>query len=136
MSTPVELYRPMDTLPSRTMLFVRRNLTSSLIMKFAGALQLKKKEREYFENLVYFNQAKSLEEKSRFYEKMLALSPLNAQVVRKDKYEFYSRWWYSAIRELLYFFPFKGDFQALAKKLDPPIRPDQARKSATCWPKS
>jgi uncharacterized protein (TIGR02147 family) len=107
----------------------RRNLTGPLILKFSKALKLKKKEEEYFESLVFFNQAKSFEEKNKFYERMLALSPLRIQVVNRDKFEFYSQWWYSAIRELLYFFPFKDDYQALAKKLNPPVRPDQAKKA-------
>jgi uncharacterized protein (TIGR02147 family) len=107
----------------------RRNLTGCLILKFSKALKLKKKEGAYFENLVFFNQAKSFEEKNKFYERMLDLSPLRIQVVNRDRYEFYSQWWYSAVRELLYFFPFKDDYQALAKKLNPPVRPDQAKKA-------
>jgi uncharacterized protein (TIGR02147 family) len=107
----------------------RRNLTSPLIHKFARALKLNKKEAEYFENLVHFNQAKTVEDKNVYFDRMLRISPLKADVVSKERYEFYSEWWYSAIRELLYYFPFKGDYQALARMLDPPLRPEQAKKA-------
>ncbi len=107
----------------------RRNLTPTLITGFAKAMKLGKKEKEYFECLVLFNQACTLDEKNRYYERMLQISPLKMELVDKDKYEFYSQWWHSAIRELLYYYKFRDDFAALARKLDPPIRPDQAKKA-------
>ncbi|MFP4417319.1 MAG: TIGR02147 family protein [Fibrobacterota bacterium] len=107
----------------------RRNLTPSLIARFAKAMKLSKKEEEYFECLVLFNQARTLDEKNRYYERMLQTSPLDMEVIDKDCYEFYTHWWHSAIRELLYYYNFKDDYARLARKLDPPIRPEQAKKA-------
>ncbi|NLE02825.1 MAG: TIGR02147 family protein [Fibrobacter sp.] len=107
----------------------RRNLTHSLIKSFSKAMKLHKKEGDYFEAMVLFNQAKSLEDKNLYYQRMLQLLPVKTEVINRERHEFYSHWWYSAIRELLYFDPFKDDYVSLAKKLDPPIRPDQAKKA-------
>lgn len=105
----------------------RRNLTDALIGKFAGALKLNKKEETYFEFLVRFNQAVILEDKNKYYEWMLQVSPLKASTVNRERHEFYSKWWYSAVRELLYYFRFKDDYQSLAQQLSPPINVEQAK---------
>ncbi len=105
----------------------RRNLTDSLISKFAKALKLNKKEEMYFEFLVRFNQALSIEDKNKYYERMLQVSPLKASTINRDCHEFYSQWWYSAIRELLYYYRFKDDYQDLAKQLNPQITVEQAK---------
>lgn len=107
----------------------RRNLTHQLIQSFTKAMKLQKKEADYFEAMVLFNQAKSLEDKNLYYQKMLQFLPVRTDVINRGRHEFYSHWWYSVIRELLYFYPFKDDYVSLAKKLDPPIRPDQAKKA-------
>lgn len=107
----------------------RRNLTGPLILKFAAALKLSPSEQQYFEDLVRFCQAKGVDEKNHYYERLLASKGVRAEVVGKDQHEFYSRWYYSAIRELLFFHDFRGDYQTLAKKLDPPITVRQARQA-------
>ena len=40
----------------------KRNLSKESVFKFVKALGFNKKEAEYFENLVFFNQAKSIKE--------------------------------------------------------------------------
>jgi uncharacterized protein (TIGR02147 family) len=107
----------------------RRNLTTALIMKFSEALKLKPNERDYFENLVRFTQARNLSEKSHYYEKMLSFQNIKAEILGRHQYEFYSKWYYSAIRELINFLKFKDDYTGLAKKLDPVVTPSQARKA-------
>ncbi|NLG15727.1 MAG: TIGR02147 family protein [Fibrobacter sp.] len=107
----------------------RRNLTGPMICKFSRALKLNKKEETYFEHLVRFNQASSLEEKNKYYGRMLEISPVKTKIIGRDRHEFYSQWWYSAIRELIYYYRFKDDFQDLARKLDPPISVQQAKSA-------
>jgi uncharacterized protein (TIGR02147 family) len=105
----------------------RRNLTDTLIGKFSRALKLNKKEEAYFESLVRFNQAKSIDDKNKHYLRMLQSSPLKAITINRERHEFYSQWWYSAIRELLNYFHFKDDYRALARRLDPHISIEQAK---------
>jgi uncharacterized protein (TIGR02147 family) len=107
----------------------KKNLSGAFMLKFAKALKLSKEEEEYFLNLVSFNQAKTLEEKNRFYEKMMTSGKVKVAVLEAEKYEYFSKWHYAAVREILHYSPFKDDYKALAKSLDPPIAVKDARKA-------
>jgi uncharacterized protein (TIGR02147 family) len=107
----------------------KKNLSGAFMLKFAKALKLSKEEEEYFLNLISFNQAKTLEEKNRYYEKMMTSGKVKVSVLEPDKYEYFSKWHYAAVREVLHYLPFKGDYKALAKNLDPPIALKDARKA-------
>jgi uncharacterized protein (TIGR02147 family) len=107
----------------------RINLTGTFLLRLIKLLGLNHSEGEYFESLVNYAQASSFEDKSRYLEKMLAFKELKADLVGKDKFEYYSKWFYAAIRELLFIHDFRGDYRALARKLNPPIRPQQAREA-------
>jgi uncharacterized protein (TIGR02147 family) len=45
------------------------------------------------------------------------------------EYAYFEKWYYIAIRELLGFYKFKGDFGVLARLLEPPILPKEAKKA-------
>jgi uncharacterized protein (TIGR02147 family) len=107
----------------------RINLTSHMLIRLAQLLRLQPDETEYFEALVDYQQAASAEEKSRRLEMLLARKDVKMDLVGQEKFDFYREWYHSAVRELLCFHRFKDDYAALAKKLDPPIRPSQARES-------
>jgi uncharacterized protein (TIGR02147 family) len=46
-----------------------------------------------------------------------------------DHHEFYEQWYYTALRELLQFYPFKGNYHELAALFNPPLSVHQARKA-------
>jgi uncharacterized protein (TIGR02147 family) len=107
----------------------RCNMQSGMIMKFSKTIGLNKKEEEYFENMVYFNQAKSTEEKKRYFERMMRFYDSKAYKVDANQYEYYTKWYYSAIRELLAIGKFKDDYNLIAGKLNPKISSGQAKKA-------
>jgi uncharacterized protein (TIGR02147 family) len=107
----------------------KKNLSGAFMLKFAKALKMGKEEEEYFLNLVCFNQAKTLEEKNRYYEKMMSAGKVKFDVLEMDKYEYFSKWHYAAVRELLHFLDCKDDYKALGRSLDPSIPAKDARKS-------
>ncbi len=107
----------------------KRSLSRSLILKFSDVIKHSKKEAEYFENMVYFNEAKTVEEKRLYFKKMMASYDSKAYKLLSDQYEYFSKWYYVAIRELLSYVPFKNDYKMLAGSLNPSIRPDQAKKA-------
>lgn len=107
----------------------KRSLGRSLILKFSEAMKLKKKEADYFENMVCFGEAKTVEEKRIYFERMMSLRKVDALQIQSSQFEFYSKWYYSAIRELIGVIRFRGDHAALARMLEPSIRPDQAEKA-------
>jgi uncharacterized protein (TIGR02147 family) len=112
----------------------RKNLSSTSVVQLSQALGLGKKESAFFETLVYYNQAKSFNERNFYYEKLNALRPAStrgssAWQLREDQYEFYSNWYHAVIRSLIDMFPDVTDFRKLAKMVSPAIRPKQAEKS-------
>lgn len=107
----------------------KRGLGRGLIVRCAEAMKLKKRESEYFECLVDFNEARTVEEKRIFFERLLSLRKPEVHQVQASQFEFYTKWYYSAIRELIGVQAFRGDYAALARALDPAIRPEQAEKA-------
>jgi len=107
----------------------KRSLSRALIEKFSDALKHNKKEAEYFECMVYFTEAKTVNERKLYFKMMMGIYESKPYKVLADQYEYFSKWYYVAIRELLAFHSYKGDYKALARTLNPPIRPDQAKKA-------
>jgi uncharacterized protein (TIGR02147 family) len=107
----------------------KRNISPEFIFKFAEVFKLKKSETEYFELLVNFDQAKDHSRKRFYFEKILGHKKSRIKITDAQQYEFYSTWYYTAIRELIDIFPFKGDFEDLARRVSPPIKPAEAKKA-------
>jgi len=107
----------------------KKNLSGAFMLKFAKALKLGKEEEEYFLNLVQFNQAKTLEEKNRYYEKMMTTGKVKVDIVDRDKHEYFSSWQYAAVREALHYLSFIDDYKTLGKSLNPPIATKDAKKA-------
>jgi uncharacterized protein (TIGR02147 family) len=110
-----------------------RDLAQSNVFGLIQAMKLNKKESEYFENLVAFNLAESLNERNHYFERLSSIRARKTswapQIVRREQYEFYSKWYHSVIRSLIDLHGFHGDYEKLAKSVFPRIRPLQAKKS-------
>jgi uncharacterized protein (TIGR02147 family) len=107
----------------------KRNISPEYIFKFAEVFKLKKGETEYFELLVNFDQAKDHDRKRFYFEKILGHKKSKIKITDAQQYEFYSTWYYTAIRELIFLYPFKGEYEELAKRVSPPIKPAEAKKA-------
>ena len=108
----------------------KRNLTKSTILKTCLALKLADKDAEYFENLVFFNQAKTIREKNLYFDKLTRLrGGYDRRQVQEAQYAYYGDWRHSAVRELIGCMRFKEDYRALAALLMPPIGPSEAEES-------
>lgn len=103
------------------------NLSMTMAGNFAEFLRLGKKEAEYFELLVRFNQAKTHAEKRRCFERILRFKDLMIETVGHDQYKYFDKWYYVAVREVLAYYPFKGNFAELGKKLKPSISAIEAQ---------
>jgi len=108
---------------------LKRHIGNSLIDAFIKFCNLDDSDAEYFANLVRFNKAKSDRDIKMYYERLLALKGTGARTLEKSKYEYYTKWYHTAILMLLDFYDFAGDYAALANKLSPPITEAKARKS-------
>ena len=108
----------------------QRNLTSEQAVRVAGVLGLDDRETEYFEMLVRFTQARGHEAKRRCFEQLLDMRrPPGAAPLCGDQYRFYSRWYYSVVREVLKYCGRADDYRAIAAMLIPRIRPNRAREA-------
>jgi len=107
----------------------KRHIAPRSIRKFIFLCGLRGKEADYFETLVQFNKAKTDREVRKAYEHLLSLKDVKKYTLEKNQYEYYQKWYYSAIFTLLQYYPFKGDYAALAKKLSPAIKPSEAKRA-------
>jgi uncharacterized protein (TIGR02147 family) len=106
-----------------------RHIADSSIKRFIEYFQFNKSEGEYFETLVHFVKAKSDKQSKLYFEKLLSFKEVRTTRIAKHQYEFYKKWYYSAVRSLLEYYDFKGDYKELAEKLDPPISVKEAKQS-------
>lgn len=107
----------------------QRNISRKLIPGFCKAFGLEGRQAAYFDRLVQFNQAKTFEKKKGLFEKLLSEDGGRIEPVARSQYEFYSEWHHTAIRELLNYHPFRGDFRHLGRQLSPPVGARQAKQS-------
>ncbi len=107
----------------------KTNMAPDTVARFIRFLGLKAQEAEYFELLVLFGQAKGHAEKKGYFEKILTFPKSNLKQVDSTQYAFYEKWYYSVIREVLAFHPFKDDYRELARLLEPSISTAEAQKA-------
>jgi len=106
-----------------------RHLALSAVKKFAKAMKLKPREKEYFFLLVQFDQetdpgfkANILAELSTFWDKQ-------GHELTASQYEYIANWHNIAVREMVDLKDFRPDPFWISKKLRGKITPQTARKS-------
>lgn len=108
----------------------KRNLSDDAIGKLTSFFDFNKKESYYFENLVHMNQARSHAQKNYYY-KRLGKTPGYRMISKGELtlFEYYSNWYYPAIREMVSLKDFDDDPKWIAAHLTPPIRTSEAKKA-------
>lgn len=108
----------------------QRNLSKRTLVKISLGLKLSGARAEFFENLVFFNQAGTLQERDHFYQRILAADKSRGlKKMEARQFEVLKTWYHIAIRELLNLGAFKPSPEWIAKKLLPPIEAREARDS-------
>lgn len=105
------------------------HISEKSIPAIAKLCKFTSKEIEYFETLVQFGKAKTPSEAKRFFEALLAYRNVTLTSMTAMEYEFYRKWYYSAVRAVLGYYSFDGDFALLGQQLSPQITEKQARES-------
>jgi uncharacterized protein (TIGR02147 family) len=104
-------------------------LSGASIPRVAKALELQKKERDYFKALVIFNNEKSLLKKNQFFENLQSTHQTNkAVLLRSDQFEYFNKWYLAVLREVAVFADFNNDFKKLGVMVDPPISAKEAKQ--------
>jgi uncharacterized protein (TIGR02147 family) len=110
-----------------------KGLSKATSNKLSEILKHSPIEARYFETLVSFNQARSIEDRNKYYRELSALQKIKRiSTVRPNQYDFYSAWYHSAVRSLIGIYTFTSsekEHERLASLVSPPITASQARKS-------
>lgn len=109
----------------------QRHVGKKSIESFIRLCGLSGGDAEYFVALVHFNKAKTARDSKLFFEKLMALRGVQTRKLSRDQFEFYTKWYYSAILTLLDFYTFSDDYEALAAKMSPPISVEQAKEAVS-----
>jgi uncharacterized protein (TIGR02147 family) len=107
----------------------KKDISLKLVIKFAELFRLNRKEKEYLEILVLFNKANTGGEKKEYLARLLSMRGSHIKKVEAHQWEYFDKWYYVAVRELIALRPFRGDFRALANMISPAISVPEARKS-------
>ena len=108
----------------------KRNIGVTMIVHLIELFAFRGTERDYFENLVHFNQADRPSEQSYYWERLLASRKfVKIKQISEDQHEYFSKWYYAAIRELVLLPDFKNDPDWIARTLVPNIPVKAAREA-------
>jgi uncharacterized protein (TIGR02147 family) len=107
----------------------RKNLTPGQAQKLASVLKLRAAEARYFECLVLFTQARSLEEKNAQLKRLVANQRVETRALTRKQLNLFARWHYVVLREMLYFHRLKDDYRKAARMLIPAISAEEAEKA-------
>jgi uncharacterized protein (TIGR02147 family) len=107
----------------------KRNLCDKKILPFAQVFELNAKETEFFTALVHFDQAKTHLEKKLHLDRLVALQGPEKTLIKPTSYEFYNKWYYSAIRELTAIHKLDDDHKRTARLVQPAITPREAQQA-------
>lgn len=108
----------------------KRNLTKQSILKISNALKFNENERDYFENLVFFNQAKNIKEKDFFFNMLMQhQKSKKVRCIEEDYYEYFSTWYHCIIRELVVMIDHQDNWEKIARLVKPRITVRQVEHS-------
>jgi len=108
----------------------KKHLTVELAPAVSRLLKHTPKQRKYFTLMVLFGRAKTEKDISGYFKDMVYCSGAKSAIIEADKYEFYQRWYYTAIREALGLIEFDGtSYTQLAHLLHPSISAKEAKEA-------
>lgn len=106
-----------------------RHLSPRALENLITYLKYNAREAEYFRTLVAFNKSKTPAKTKQNFEKLLSILNQEPAALEPRQYEFYSKWYHTAILHQMDCMDFRGDFSTLASRLTPPITARQAEES-------
>lgn len=110
----------------------KRNLTEESIHKITTGLKLGKKESQYFENLVYYNQAKSAQSRELYYDKLRELKPKSKlSAIEQAQFEYYDNPLNVLVREIVNLKDFKDDVAWIVDQVRMKTNVTQVKKALT-----
>ena len=97
---------------------------------FIRAMGLSRREAEYFEALVHYDDAKDTEEKLELFEKLRALGrKRKIRIIAESELEYFSKWYIPVIREVAVLYGRGDNYRKMAKMIWPQIKPVEVRRT-------
>lgn len=107
----------------------KRNLTFESIHKLVKGMGLSGKRAQYFEALVFYNQARTAQDKETHYRALQRIRRSTEFYRLNNKQTaYYDHWYLPVLRELAVYSTWGGDFAKLAKLVRPSITVEEAKK--------
>ena len=108
----------------------QRNLSVESLDKVCAALKIKAREADFFSALVAFNQSRTHQEKKFFFEKLRYFKEFDEiKNIDRGSYEYLSKWYHVAIRELTLVSGFRENPFWISEKLNGQVSPQQVMDS-------
>lgn len=108
----------------------RRSLKEKTVKKFCRALGLSGRSRDYFQELVAYNQTTNPDLKKACFDRLVTLRPRSSHhLLGKRQNRYFSRPHYVTIREMVALRDFREDPKWIARRCCPPISPKEAREA-------
>ncbi len=108
----------------------KRNLSHPSIEKFVKGFSLSLSEADFFNQLVLFNQADKPLERARFAENISrTLGKRKIHHLQKSEFNYYSKWFNIALRELVATKSFREDPEWIAQQFHPMLSASDVGKS-------
>lgn len=107
----------------------KRHLSQQGVEGFIKLCRFTTRETRYFHKLIDLAKVKSEEERENLIMALAQIRHVIPHKVEQPQYEYYTKWYHSAILALIYFFDFSEDYVLLASKLDPVITQEEAQHS-------
>jgi uncharacterized protein (TIGR02147 family) len=106
----------------------RFNLTYTTIQKTISAMGINGTTAQFFENLVFYNQAKESEEREKYFKRLDEIRKNNHfYTLDNRQYEYIKAWYFLVIREVATLVDWNDDYTKLARLIRPSISTVEAR---------
>jgi uncharacterized protein (TIGR02147 family) len=110
----------------------KRKLTGANILSTARLLKLKKRETEYFQLLVAFDQAGTHDERDHYLRRILRHPGYAVDtLMTKSQYRYFEKWYYPIVRELVTSNGYNGDPQWIVRRIFPRITAAEVKRCIT-----
>ncbi|MBF0432602.1 MAG: TIGR02147 family protein [Fibrobacteria bacterium] len=106
-----------------------RELGPSLLAPFISYLGLRTREADYFTLLVKFARSSKAGDRQRYYSEIQEKRREMRRVVEEKDCQFFEKWYYGALHQLLRVMPAETNPETLGKCLTPPITTFKAKKA-------
>ncbi|MFA6836043.1 MAG: TIGR02147 family protein [Fibrobacteraceae bacterium] len=106
-----------------------KTVPEAKIERLAECFFLEEREREFFVNLVHYNQEPTYRQKKAYLDRMVALMRISNKKLVPAQYRICEKWFYPIVLEILRLHDFKEDWSALGKLVRPAITAVEAKEA-------